>query len=527
MKINKYLTAFIAFALAVPAPLFSQAAQGTSILEFVQTHAKPKSLFHMRGRLFNASHAGITSLRGIEHIEGIGKVWSLTATGNNIEVVQANTFNYPQFKKLYALDLSNNKISVIEKGACNGLENLIFLWLNGNQLASIQDDALTCLKKVKFVFIANNPGIKELKKQIQKQLPQANVYTVNVTQSTLKNAAIGVGIALVVISVALGVLAQQRREPLYTGQIGKEKFTGTREQIAELQRARTEGQPGYWQQQLMSGVRSQNLEQVKQALEQTKQAINIDTPGLLVRAIEGGNHDIILMLLEKGANPNVAYSTKTPLSVAVKKNDASITQLLLAKGANPDERASQYADTLLIEAILQGDHKVFDVLINYADVNQRGFYNLTPLMRAARKGDKYMVRKLLAKGADVNAQASIGGKVVYVRNFAETAPIIELIENAPGYQRPPLYQQAYEAEQALSGLTITLDPDVATALDLPLQATPSQILRVKQGASSEEINKAHRELARKWHPDKNQEQLDLANRVTQVLNNAKDLLLPK
>ncbi|GEM_PF-4932602 len=198
-----FLTSVIC-SLLVTAQLLGQAGQ-VSVTQAVQARKKG-SFFRMGKKIFTLPQAGITSLDGIEQVEGIGKAWFIGLSGNKLEVLKANSFNFPVFKDLKALDLSKNKISTIEPGAFNGLGSLQFLWLGSNLLQPIPDGAMQGLNNVKFVFIPNNPGAEALQKQIQKQLPKANVYITTVTKEILKTAAIAAGIALAVVGVIVAAI---------------------------------------------------------------------------------------------------------------------------------------------------------------------------------------------------------------------------------------------------------------------------------------------------------------------------------
>jgi hypothetical protein len=68
-----------------------------------------------------------------------------------------------------------------------------------------------------------------------------------------------------------------------------------------------------------------------------------------------------------------------------------------------------------------------------------------------------------------------------------------------------------------------IDADIANLLGVRPNARPHEILGVPATAPVNVINKAHRTLAAKWHPDKNTN--DRAGAVTAAINGAKDRLV--
>jgi ankyrin len=145
----------------------------------------------------------------------------------------------------------------------------------------------------------------------------------------------------------------------------------------------------------------------------------------LWNASQNGSVPIVRKLLEAGANPNAALmSGETPVMVAARSGYPDVVELLLAKGANPNAHGSR-GQTALMWAVSQKHPSVVKVLLaRGADLEARsevynevmavpphGFlpYNKaiphggeTALMFAARVGDLESARLLVAAGANVN-----------------------------------------------------------------------------------------------------------------------------
>ena len=54
----------------------------------------------------------------------------------------------------------------------------------------------------------------------------------------------------------------------------------------------------------------------------------------LLKAIEHKNHELVLFILNRGADVNIIKDNITPLLQAVKNNDVYIANVLISKGAN-------------------------------------------------------------------------------------------------------------------------------------------------------------------------------------------------
>jgi ankyrin repeat protein len=105
----------------------------------------------------------------------------------------------------------------------------------------------------------------------------------------------------------------------------------------------------------------------------------------LVIAAHSGNHDVAMLFLERGADPNAAGAGYTPLHAAVLRGDARLVESLIARGAKVDaplERGTpvrRYSQDYAFSADLIG---------------------ATPFWLAARYGDVPIMRALAGAGAN-------------------------------------------------------------------------------------------------------------------------------
>lgn len=120
---------------------------------------------------------------------------------------------------------------------------------------------------------------------------------------------------------------------------------------------------------------------------------------------------LALALIELGADPNArSIDDDPPLFRAVAAQRLSVAKALLQAGARPDGRSVVLGATPLMAAVAQAGGRAASVdlatdlaaelLARGADINAASDFGLTPLMVAARLGNRHMVDWLLARGAD-------------------------------------------------------------------------------------------------------------------------------
>ena len=93
---------------------------------------------------------------------------------------------------------------------------------------------------------------------------------------------------------------------------------------------------------LLEAVKAGDLSAVETAISQSAD-VNEKTGFLtpLVAAILAGNYQMTVLLLDKGADPNLGVRANIPLFMAAGMDDAAFVQLLLEKGAASPSRESR------------------------------------------------------------------------------------------------------------------------------------------------------------------------------------------
>jgi ankyrin repeat protein len=139
----------------------------------------------------------------------------------------------------------------------------------------------------------------------------------------------------------------------------------------------------------------------------------------LANAAAAGRMDIVRLLLDHGADPNLPEEQFAPkgkaLYSAVYHGHFEIAQLLLERAAFPNPPVESSGDALWVSRQWRPDKQMEQLLLSYGaapmreapdDPATRGrhWLGITPLHEAARKGDVKAARTLLAAGADLTAR---------------------------------------------------------------------------------------------------------------------------
>src|SRR3989442_2977605 len=128
-------------------------------------------------------------------------------------------------------------------------------------------------------------------------------------------------------------------------------------------------------------------------------------------AAQRGDNGAVRALLKQAADVNAAQPDgMTALHWAATRDDVELAQMLLYAGANVKATTRINAYTPLLVAAKNGNRAVMDPLLNAgADVNVRTSNGTTALMFAAASGNTDAVTVLLDHRADVNARESVRG----------------------------------------------------------------------------------------------------------------------
>ena len=140
----------------------------------------------------------------------------------------------------------------------------------------------------------------------------------------------------------------------------------------------------------------------------------------LSNAAAAGRMDIVQLLLDHGADPNLPEEQFAPkgkaLYSAVYHGHYEIAKLLLERGAFPNPPVESSGDALWVSREWRPDKRIEELLLSYgaAPVQEHrdqdwparahNWLGITPLHQAARKGDVGEAKKLLEAGADLTAR---------------------------------------------------------------------------------------------------------------------------
>jgi ankyrin repeat protein len=170
----------------------------------------------------------------------------------------------------------------------------------------------------------------------------------------------------------------------------------------------------------------------------------------LLQASRTGDAPMVDLLLRAGANPSRAHPEgETPLMAASRAGSVAAVRLLITRGVDVNAVESFQKTTALMWAAGEGHTEVVDLLLEAgADPNRQAHITslterhnadhptggFTALMLAARNGDEATVRRLVARGANVNLKngddASAAMIAIFNDRFDTAATLLELGSDA-------------------------------------------------------------------------------------------------
>lgn len=166
--------------------------------------------------------------------------------------------------------------------------------------------------------------------------------------------------------------------------------------------------------------------------------------GQFLEAVRASKFTEVYEALNKGGATVVNtrdYSTnETALHIVIKRNepdDYRIALLLLQKGADPNLR-DQEGNTALMAAVNSGNVEVIPLLLKVkANINQGNVSGETPLIRAVQRRDLQLVRTLLTAGADPDKADSLAGKSArgYANEDTRTPALARIFADIPKRER--------------------------------------------------------------------------------------------
>ena len=119
----------------------------------------------------------------------------------------------------------------------------------------------------------------------------------------------------------------------------------------------------------------------------------------LIFAVNFGSVEIVRLLLEAGADPNINYEGSTLLATAAMNGYARITALLLESGARVNERYANES-TPLMNAVFMDHASTVEAILNHEpNLSLENSDGMTALSIAQAQGYQQLVELLLKHGA--------------------------------------------------------------------------------------------------------------------------------
>jgi len=249
-------------------------------------------------------------------------------------------------------------------------------------------------------------------------------------------------------------------------------------------------------QELSNAIIAGDMDRIKFLLSKGADVNKQDSQGWtpLANAARQRKDKVAALLIEHGADPNLASDGTTPLIAAVMRDSVPTVDVLLKNGAKIEEVGPEGYRPLSI-AIADSRYDAAKALIEHgADINAAsGEDGLTPLMVAAAQtgpaeGARFLpgsvrpidiAKMLVKKGADVNAKAKNGMTPLMIAATHNSPPMIGLLMDAGADPdaKNALGQTASDVakingnEEAAQAITVLANSRSASAADKPATTT--------------------------------------------------------
>ncbi|MBI5750792.1 MAG: ankyrin repeat domain-containing protein [Hydrogenophilales bacterium] len=155
---------------------------------------------------------------------------------------------------------------------------------------------------------------------------------------------------------------------------------------------------------LLEAAAANDLKQVEALFKSGANANTRDALGMrpLLYAARNGAVEMVRMLLEAGADPDVKGSGFTPMGIAALNGHARTVQLLLKAGADVDKK-SDNGCTPLMNAAQMNHARTVEVILKYdPDLSLTNPERMTALSIAAAEGHSESLEVMLKHGVDPN-----------------------------------------------------------------------------------------------------------------------------
>lgn len=145
-----------------------------------------------------------------------------------------------------------------------------------------------------------------------------------------------------------------------------------------------------------------------------------------------GDKEVLLHIIKRSPEQTNTYAVDgfTPLGLASFFGNTEIVKILVDHGANPNMASNnQFKVTPLHSACAVSNYDIAEILIeNGADVNVKQMQNVTPLHSAAHNGQTKLVKLLIDNGAEIDSKMDNGQTPLFMAEEKEYKEVIDLLK---------------------------------------------------------------------------------------------------